>query len=51
MPTKPTFDVLEAHKYFSATCFNKAWDFIEKKDRSADGDRQMVALNCVSTYH
>jgi hypothetical protein len=28
------FDLAAAHKYFSAHCFNAAWDLIEKKDRT-----------------
>ncbi len=48
---KPTFDVDAAHRYFAAHCFNAAWDLIEKKDRTADDDRMMVALNQASLYH
>jgi hypothetical protein len=49
--TKPTFDVAAAHRYFAAHCFNAAWDLIEKKDRTPDDDRMMVALNQASLYH
>jgi hypothetical protein len=48
---KPTFDVAAAHKYFAAHCFNAAWDLIEKKDRTPEDDRMMVALNQASLYH
>ncbi len=47
----PAFDVAAAHKYFSAHCFNSAWDLIEKKGRTAEDDRLMVALNQASIYH
>ena len=44
MAKKPDFDTASAHKYFSAHCFNSAWDLIEKKDRSAEEDQQMIDL-------
>lgn len=47
----PAFDAEAAHKYFAAHCFNRAWDLIEKKDRTAEDDRLMVALNQASIYH
>jgi hypothetical protein len=48
--TKPAFDVEAAHKHFAAHCFNRAWDLIEKKDRTSEDDRLMVALNQASVY-
>jgi hypothetical protein len=51
MAKVPDFDVTAAHKYFSANCFNKAWDLIEKKNRTQDEDRLMVTLNQTSIYH
>ena len=47
----PAFDAKAGHKYFAAHCFNRAWDLIEKKDRTAEDDRLMVALNQASIYH
>lgn len=47
----PAFDVDAAHRYFAAHCFNCAWDLIEKKDRTAEDDQLMVALNQASIYH
>jgi hypothetical protein len=47
----PDFDVAAAHKYFAAHCFNKAWDLLEKPDRTAEDERLMVALNQASIYH
>ena len=44
-------DIAAAHKFFAADCFNKAWDLIEKPDRSPQDDRLMVALNQASIYH
>jgi hypothetical protein len=51
MPSKPKLDTIAAHKYFSAHCFNGAWDLIEKKDRTASDDRLMVAMNQAAIYH
>src|SRR5580765_5025390 len=51
MTKNPDFDVAAGHKYFAAHCFNKAWDLLEKLDRTAEDDRLMVALNQASIYH
>ena len=51
MPLTPTFELAAAHKYFAADCFNKAWDLIEKPDRTPEDDRLMVALNQASIFH
>ena len=51
MAKSPTFDVAAAHKYFAAQCFNQAWDLIEKKDRTPEDERLMVALNQASIFH
>jgi catechol 2,3-dioxygenase-like lactoylglutathione lyase family enzyme len=51
MPSTPNFDLTAAHKYFAAYCFNKAWDLIETKERTAEENRLMVALNQASIFH
>ena len=51
MPENPDFDVQTAHKYFSAHCFNSAWDLIEKSDRTADDDDRMIRLAQASVWH
>jgi len=51
MSKTPQFDVPLAHEYFSASCFNRAWDLIEKEDRTPAEDRLMVALNQASIFH
>ncbi len=51
MPTTPAFDLVAAHKYFAAQCFNQAWDLIEKPDRTPADDRLMEALSQASIYH
>jgi len=51
MASKPDIDLVAAHKHFSAWCFNRAWDLIEKPDRTEADDRLMVALSQASIYH
>ena len=51
MAKGPDFDLEAAHKYFAADCFNRAWDLIEKPDRTPDDDRAMVSLNQASLFH
>ena len=51
MVNKPDFDEKAVHKHFSAQCFNMAWDLIEKQDRTAEEDEQMIRLNQASLWH
>lgn len=51
MSDKPEFDQQAVHKYFSAYCFNKAWDLIDKPDRSPQDDEDMLRLNQASHWH
>lgn len=51
MTNKPDFDVQDAHKFFSAYCFNKAWGIIEKDDRTPQEDEEMVRLSHASHWH
>ena len=44
-------DLAAAHKYFSAYCFNAAWDLMENNDRTARDDQLMVALSFASIFH
>jgi hypothetical protein len=37
-------DMDKAHRYFAADCFNKAWELIEKPDRTPDDDERMLRL-------
>ena len=36
MAKAPEFDVSAARSYFSARCFNRAWDLIEKTGRTPE---------------
>jgi hypothetical protein len=51
MAKAPDFDVVAAHRYFAAYCFNSAWDLIEKEERTAQEDQAMVALSQASIFH
>jgi hypothetical protein len=51
MANDPEFDLSKAHRYFAATCFNKTWDLIEKSNRTAADDEQMVLLTLASMWH
>ena len=51
MTEEPEFDVVAAHKYFSAECFNRTWGFIEKADRTPEDDEQMLLLTFASQWH
>ena len=51
MTNEPISDIESAHKYFSATCFNMAWELIEKTDRTAEEDERMIRLSQASLWH
>lgn len=51
MSKKPEFDLVVAHKFFSADCFNKTWGLIDKTDRTAEEDEEMIRLSLASTWH
>lgn len=46
-----SIDLAKAHQFFSASCFNEAWDYIEKTDRDARDTEQMLCLAYASLYH
>lgn len=45
------FDATKVHRYFSADCFNKAWELIERTDRTPAEDEQMIRLSHASLWH
>ncbi|MBN2256585.1 MAG: hypothetical protein JW704_02025 [Anaerolineaceae bacterium] len=51
MTQQPAFDQQAAHQFFSAACFNQAWDLMEKADRTPEEDEQMIRLSLASHYH
>lgn len=50
-PKGPDFNVDDAHKFFSAYCFNRAWELIEKDVRTPEEDEEMVRLSQASHWH
>jgi len=51
MSTPPDFDLASAHRYFSAHCFNRAWDLIDKPDRTPEEDEEMLRLSLAAHWH
>jgi hypothetical protein len=44
-------DLARAHQQFSADCFNRTWDFIDKPDRSSEDDEAMLLCALASLWH
>jgi cation transport regulator ChaB len=42
---------LESHQKMAKKCFNEAWDYLDKGDRSARDEQQMLHLAHASSYH
>jgi hypothetical protein len=51
MSLKPDFDLGSAHRYYSAECFNRTWDFIQKPKRTAEDNQKMILLTLASLWH
>jgi tetratricopeptide (TPR) repeat protein len=49
--TDPDFDVAASHRFFSAGCFNKAWELIDRPGRTRDDDEQLLHLAHASVWH
>jgi hypothetical protein len=44
-------DESEFHKKTAAKCFNGTWDYLDKKNRTADDEQQMLHLAHTARYH
>lgn len=44
-------DSLEAHRHFAAHCFNQAWHWMQKPQRTPEENLQMLELAYASVYH
>lgn len=44
-------DQRRAHRVFSADCFNRTWELLDRTDRSAADDEQMAHLAHASLWH
>ncbi len=51
MTGTPDFDLDAAHRYFSAHCFNAAWDLLDKQERTPEENEQMIRLCLASAWH
>lgn len=51
MTKKPDFDINAAHKYFSASCFNQTWGYIDKRERTKSDEDTMLLLSLASLWH
>lgn len=51
MSGAPSFDEKAAHRYFSVTCFNRAWDLMDKAKRMPEEEEQMIRLSLASHWH
>jgi hypothetical protein len=49
--TEAGADAVGAHAAFAKAAFNGAWDLIDKPERSAGDDRQMLTLAFASRWH
>ncbi|NOT05616.1 MAG: hypothetical protein HOP27_13550 [Anaerolineales bacterium] len=51
MSDKPDFDLVTVHKYFSAACFNKTWEYIDNPHRTPDEELAMLQSAMTSLWH
>ena len=51
MPDQPTFDLVTAHKYFAADCYNKTWGFMDNPNRTPEEDLSMLQTAMTSLWH
>ena len=51
MTARPDFDLQTVHRYFAAQCFNKAWEFIDNHNRTAEDDLAMLQIAMASLWH
>ena len=51
MSDKPDFDLAAVHKYFSAVCFNKTWEYIDNPNRTSDEELTMLQSAMTSLWH
>jgi hypothetical protein len=47
----PNINEADAHRFFSASCFNRAWDLIDKAGRTEAENEQMLLLSQSSLWH
>ena len=48
---KKKLTIKKAHKYFSAQCFNKTWEYLDVPERTAEQDEEMLRSAMASHWH
>jgi len=48
---KPFSTPEEAHRHFSAFCFNRTWDLLDKPERTAAENEEMIQACLASMWH
>jgi hypothetical protein len=51
MNASPTLDKPQAHRFFAAECFNRAWELMDKPARSGEEDELMISACLASLWH
>ncbi len=51
MSAPSQLDEAHAHELFSVECFNRAWSFMEKPQRTPEEDEQMLLLSHTALWH
>ena len=52
MADTPNFDIQQAHKYFSARCFNRTWDYMQQGGkRSTEENMALPHTAIASLWH
>lgn len=51
MTSPVNLDVVSAHRYFSANCFNQAWGLIDKTDRTPEENELLISTCHASIWH
>jgi hypothetical protein len=51
MTEESGFDLGMAHRFFSAECFNRAWELIDLPARTPEQERTMLQLGIASLWH
>lgn len=51
MSQPPAFDEAAAHRFFSAACFNRTWELLDKPTPSPEESEAMIACCLASLWH
>jgi ATP/maltotriose-dependent transcriptional regulator MalT len=51
MTTMPDFDPRQAHRFYSAHCYNETWRLLSLPNRSREQQDEMLALAYASSWH